>query len=71
MPAKVKSVQEYLEELERSKRDKPEQIREALEIYLELWKKALGSGVVGPSDGIDEALAKIEENGGLYKAAGD
>ena len=33
MAGKDKSVQEYLEELERSKKDKPEQIREALEIY--------------------------------------
>jgi hypothetical protein len=71
MPARVKSVQEYLDELERSKRDKPEQIREALEIYLGLWKKALSSGVVGSSDGIDVALAKIEESGGLYQATGD
>ena len=71
MMPRAKSVQEYLQELERTKKDKPEQIREALEIYLDLWKKALGSGVIGPSDGIDEALAKIEESGGLYRAAGD
>jgi hypothetical protein len=69
MVGKEKNVQEYLDELERNRKDKPEQVREALEIYLELWKKAISNGVVGPSDGINEALAKIEGRGGLNRAA--
>jgi hypothetical protein len=34
-----------------------------------LWKKAISNGVVGASDDINDALAKIEGRGGLYSAA--
>ncbi len=40
-------------------------------MYIDLWKKAIEHGVVGEGDKVDEALAKIESVGGLYKAAGD
>lgn len=69
--AKVKTLGEYLRELKKTKKGKPEQVAEALEIYLDLWKKAIGRGVVQPTDEVVTALSKIEENGGLYKAAGD
>jgi hypothetical protein len=66
-----KRLSEYLAELERNKDEKPDQVREGIEIYLELWKKAVGNGVVLPSDDIGAALAKVEGKGGLYKAAED
>lgn len=71
MSAKVGSVEEYLRELERSKKGKPDQIREALDVYIELWRKTIEKGVVSGTDGIDEALAKIDRAGGLYTAASD
>jgi len=70
MAAKAGSLQDYMKELERSKKGKPDQVREALEIYLDLWKRAIENGVVGPSDRVEEAMAKIEKSGGLYNAAG-
>jgi len=66
-----KKVAEYIEELERNKDEKPDQVRDGIEIYLGLWKKALEKGVILPSDEIGVALAKVEERGGLYKAAED
>lgn len=69
MAPPLKNVTEYLGELERNKNGKPEQVREGIEIYLGLWERALENGVVLPSDEIGAALAKIEEKGGLYKAA--
>jgi hypothetical protein len=67
----VKNVRAYVDELEKTKENRNEQVREGLEIYIDLWKKALERGVVADSDGIDVALAKIEERGGLYEAAGE
>jgi len=64
-------VKEYLSELERSKEDRTEQVKEGLEMYVDLWKKAIERGVVGEGDKVDEALVKIDRAGGLYKAAGD
>ena len=64
-----KRVAEYLEELERNKEDKSDQVKDGIEIYLGLWKSALEKGVVLPSDEISAALAKVEERGGLYKVA--
>ena len=64
-------MKEYLSELERSKEDRTEQVKEGLEMYIDLWKKAIERGVVGEGDKVDEALVKIERAGGLYKAAGD
>ena len=69
MSAKVKNVEEYLKGLGDSKRDKPAQIREALQIYIDLWKKTIEKGVVQPSDDIETALTKIDNQGGLYLAA--
>lgn len=69
MPARVRSLSEYLDELQKTKKDKPEQVKEALEIYLDLWRRAIDKGIVKPGDEIERALSKIEESGGLYKAA--
>jgi hypothetical protein len=71
MTGKVSTVREYLAELEKSKKEKPDQVREALDIYLDLWRRTVKSGAVGLSDPITEALAKIEGKGGLYRSAGD
>ena len=66
-----KSVSEYMDELEKNKSEKPDQVRDGIEIYLGLWRRALEKGVVSPSDEISAALAKVDEKGGLYKAAED
>ncbi len=71
MTAKVRNVGDYLAELERSKKDRNDQVREGLEIYIDLWKRAIGRGVIEEGDNVDEALAKMDRVGGLYKAAGD
>jgi hypothetical protein len=69
--AKVKTLGEYLTELEKTRKGKPEQVSDALEVYLGLWRKAIGKGIVQPTDEVVDALSKVEESGGLYKAAGD
>jgi hypothetical protein len=66
---KAKNVGEYLAELEETKEDREEQVKEGLGIYVDLWKKAIENGVIRESDGVEDALEKIEEKGGLYKAA--
>ena len=71
MISKVKDVRSYIDELKRTKDERPAQVKEGLEIYLDLWEKAIERGVVGETDGIDSALAKIEKEGGLYAAAGE
>jgi len=71
MTGKARTVGDYIDELEQSKKEKPDQVREALEIYLDLWKKAVENGVVGPSDSMAVALTKIDDRGGLYESAGD
>ena len=71
MTARMKDVRTYIGELERTKEDRPEQVKEGLEIYIGLWEKAIERGVVEETDGIDAALAKIENEGGLYAAAGE
>jgi hypothetical protein len=67
----AKDVRAYIEELEKTKESRSEQVREGLEIYIDLWEKTIERGVVAESDGIDAALAKIEKMGGLYEAAGE
>lgn len=67
----AKSVRAYLRELEATKEGRPEQVKEGLEMYIDLWKKAIERGVVAESDEVERALVKIDEKGGLYKAAGD
>ncbi len=71
MPAKAKTLGEYLRELEKAKKEKPEQVKEALEIYLELWQRAVKKGIVMQGDQVEAALSKIDASGGLYKAAED
>ena len=71
MTSRVKDVRSYIDELQRSKDGRPEQVKEGLEIYIGLWEKALERGVVDETDGVDSALAKIEKEGGLYAAAGE
>jgi len=71
LSAKVKSVEEYLKELGDAKRDKPAQIKEALQIYIDLWNKTVEKGIVQLTDDIETALTKIDSQGGLYLAADD
>jgi hypothetical protein len=71
LTAKVRNVREYLAELEKTKEGRPDQVKEGLEIYIDLWKSAIRGGVVGEADSVDDALKKIDEKGGLYKAAGE
>ena len=67
----AKDVRSYLAELEKTKEGRTDQVKEGLEIYIGLWKRAIERGVVEETDGVDDALTKIESSGGLYKAAGD
>ena len=67
----MKDVRTYIDELESTKEDRPEQVKEGLEIYINLWEKAIERGVIEETDGVDAALAKIEKEGGLYAAAGE
>ena len=71
MTAGTKDVKTYLEELEKTKGGRAEQVREGLEIYIELWERAIQRGIVSGSDPVDLALSKIDERGGLYAAAGE
>jgi hypothetical protein len=66
---KAKNVGTYLAELEKTMGDREEQVKEGLGIYIDLWKKTIQNGTVQESDGVEDALQKIEEKGGLYKAA--
>ena len=63
-------VREYLEQLKDTKKGKPQQIREALDIYVELWDKVIKNGTISEDDEVAEALAKLDKAGGLYEAAG-
>lgn len=71
MSAKVKSVERYLRELKDSKKEKPQQIKDAIEIYIDLWEKVIKKGIVEEDDDVESALIKIDASGGLYKAAED
>ena len=46
-------------------------MKEGLDIYIDLWRRAILNGVVSETDGVDKALTKIEQKGGLYRAAGE
>jgi hypothetical protein len=63
-------VREYLKQLKETKKGKPPQIREALDIYIDLWEKVVEREIVSLDDEIEAALSKIDEAGGLYQAAG-
>jgi hypothetical protein len=67
--AKARTLREYLAALEDKKSEKPEQVREGIEAYLGLWRKAIEKGVVKPAEELESALAKVEAKGGLYEAA--
>lgn len=69
LSSSVKSVKDYLKELNDVKKEKPRQVKEAIEIYIDLWNKTIERGLVQPSDDIETALSKIDREGGLYKAA--
>ena len=69
MAAKTKTVKEYLRELDETKKEKPDQVKDALETYINLWETAIEKGVVSDGDEIDDALSKIDAKGGLYQAA--
>ncbi len=71
MTPKVRDVRTYIDELQKTKEGRSEQVREGLEIYIGLWEKAIELGIVAESDPIEDALAKVEEKGGLYAAAGE
>ena len=69
MKPKVRTVAEYLDELERTKGSRPDQVKEGLAIYIELWRKAVEGGVISLTDDVEGALEKIDKKGGLYSAA--
>lgn len=71
MTSNAKNVKDYIKELESTKNDRPQQVKEGLEIYVDLWRRAIQRGVISESDTVNEALSKLEEKGGLYKVAGD
>ncbi len=62
-------MDEYLHELSEAKKEKPVQIREAIDIYIDLWRKTIDRGIVDATDDIDKALSKIDAKGGLYQAS--
>ena len=70
MTPKVKDVRAYIDELGKTKKGRTEQVKEGLEIYIDLWEKAIERGVVDERDLVEAALTKIDEAGGLYAAAG-
>lgn len=70
MSHRAKTVEQYLKELRQNKKEKPAEVRDALEIYIELWENAIRNKTIGPDEEIESALAKLEAKGGLYKAAG-
>jgi hypothetical protein len=71
MPGKPKMVvREYLEQLKETRKGKPQQIRDALDIYTEMWDRVIKNGTVSEDDEVSVALSKIDRAGGLYEAAG-
>ena len=70
MPASPSmAVKEYLAKLRETKKGKPAHVKEALEVYIELWDKVVKNGTVSEGDDVDVALSKIDKAGGLYQAA--
>lgn len=67
----VRTVDDYLRELRETRKGKPEQVQDALDIYVELWQNVVEKGTVSPTDSIEAALSKIDKAGGLYRAAED
>ncbi len=71
MTGPTSSLGEYLAELEKSKKDRDDQVREGLEIYIGLWKRAIEKGVASEEDTVEAALDKVDSAGGLYKVSED
>ena len=69
MPHRIKTVGEYLKELKENRKEKPPEVRQALEVYIDLWESVLRNQTVEKDEEIDQALAKLEAKGGLYQAA--
>lgn len=67
---KAKSLRDYLGELEKGKEGRPDQVRQGLEMYIDLWKKAIERGVVSLDDDMESALERVDKGGGLYEVAG-
>ncbi len=65
----VKKLAEYIEDLEVGKEERPEQVKQGLEIYIEMWKRAIENGVVEGTDDMEVALRKVDARGGLQQAA--
>jgi hypothetical protein len=71
MPGKPKMVvREYLAKLRETRKGKPPQIRDALDIYIELWESVIKNGAVSEMDDVALALLKLDKAGGLVEAAG-
>ena len=64
-----KTVEEYLKELGQGRANKPDDVKEALDTYLELWKTAIEKGTIDGDEGIADALLKLDKLGGLYAVA--
>lgn len=69
MSRHTNTVGEYLKELRETKKEKPAQVKDALEIYIDLWESAIENKTIVRDDAIDEALVKLDAKGGLYQAA--
>ena len=70
MPGKPNMVvREYLDQLKETRKGKPPQIRDALDIYVEMWDRVIKNGTVSEEDEVALALSKIDKAGGLYEAA--
>ncbi len=69
MPRSIKTVEEYLRELKQNKKEKPPEVKKALEVYIELWETAIKNKAVAPDENVDDAVAKLDAKGGLYKVA--
>ncbi|MDA4122039.1 MAG: hypothetical protein OK456_02525 [Thaumarchaeota archaeon] len=71
MPKSAMTLKEYLKELGENKKEKPDQVKEALDIYIGLWEEVIKKGIVAQNDSVDAALVKLEPKGGLYRAASE
>ena len=71
MSAKAKDLRSYLEELQKTKEARREQVREGLENNNDLWRKAKERGAEAETDPVDSAQAKIQRQGAHNKAAGE
>jgi len=71
MPGKPNMVvKEYLEQLRETRKGKPPQIKDALDIYIDLWDAVVKNGTVSLDDEVSSALTKLDKAGGLVEASG-